>query len=126
MPVSYRYDDLANRLQTRCEGAVTYTEVKEHFKQLTRDSRLRANCDVLLDLTFMEGHATAEQVNEVATTLEDMHELVPLGRCAVVGPEDVTYGLGRMFQGFAWPTFVGMRVFRTHAEAIAWLNEEPD
>ena len=126
MSVTYRYDELANRLLTRCEGAVTYGEVMEHFRQLTRDARLKPNCDVLLDLSFMVGSPTGNQMSEVTATLEEMQELVPFGRCAVVGPEDVPYGLGRMFQGHAWPLFTGIRVFRTHADAINWLNEEPD
>jgi hypothetical protein len=126
MPVTYRYDEFANRLVTRCEGPITYADVVEHFRHLTRDVRLKPNCDVLLDFTFLVAMPTAQQVSQVATALEDMRELVPFGRCAVVAPEDVMYGLGRMFQGFAWPTFTGMRVFRTQADSINWLNEEPD
>jgi len=126
MPVTYRYDELTNRRLTRCEGAVTYAEVMQHFRQLTRDPRLRPHCDVLLDFSFIIGAPSGEQMCEVATTLEDMHELVPLGRCAVIASEDVGYGLGRMFQGFAWPLFTGIRVFRKHADAINWLNEKAD
>ena len=126
MPVTYRYDEFANRLLTRCEGTVTYAEVMAHFRQLTRDSRLRPNSDVLLDLSFMISSPTGEQMSEVTATLEDMHDLVSFGHCAVVAPEDVAYGLARMFQGFGWPLFTGMRVFRAHADAIAWLDEKPD
>ena len=124
MPVNYRYDEFANRLVTRCEGSTTYAQVMEHFRHLTGDARLKQHCDVLLDLTFLIAFPTTQQVNQVATTLEDMRELVPFGRCVVVAPEDVVYGLGRMFQGFAWPLFTGLRVFRTQADAIGWLNEE--
>lgn len=126
MPVDYRYDEFSNRLVTRCEGPTTYAQVMDHFRDLTRDSRLKLHCDVLLDLTFMIAFPTAQQIDQAATTLEDMRELVPFGRCAVVAPEDVVYGLGRMFQAFVWPVFTGMRVFRTQADAIGWLNEEPD
>jgi len=125
MPVAYRYDEMANRLLTRCEGAVTYAEVMEHFRNLTRDSRLRPNCDVLLDLSFIIGSPTGGQMSEVTATLEEMHDLVSFGHCAVVAAVDVAYGLARMFQGFAWPLFTGIRVFRTHADATAWLNEKP-
>jgi hypothetical protein len=124
VPVSYRYDDFTNRLTTRCEGAVTQAEVVEHFRQLGRDARLRPNCDVLLDLTFQTRLPTADQMNDVAAVMEDMHELMPFGRCAVIAPEDLAYGLGRMFQGFAWPMFTGMRIFRNQADAVTWLDEE--
>jgi hypothetical protein len=126
MPIAYRYDTFANRLLTRCEGVVTPTDVMEHFRQLMRDVRLRPNCDVLLDLSFMANMPSTKQVSEGAMALEEMRELVSLGRCAVVASEDPTYGLGRTFQGFSWPVFTGMRVFRTNADAIGWLDKEPD
>jgi hypothetical protein len=125
MPVIYRYDEYANRLTTRCEGSVTLHEVVEHFRQLGRDSRLRPHCDVLLDLTFQTRLPNADQMNEIMEIIEDMHELVPFGRCAVIATEDLAYGLGRMFQGFAWPMFTGIRVFRSNADAVTWVNEEP-
>jgi len=122
VPVTYRYDEFANRLMTRCQGAVTQAEVMEHFRQLGRDSRLRPNCDVLLDLTFQARLPTADQLNEIAAVMEDMHDLVSFGHCAIIAPEDLAYGLGRMFQGFAWPMFTGMRVFRNSVDAVAWLD----
>ena len=123
MPVTYRYDAVTNRLTTRCEGAVTQSEVIEHFRQLGRDSRLRPNCCVLLDVSFQTRLPTADQLNEIAAFMEDMQDHVPFGRCAVVAIEDLSYGVGRMFQGFAWPMFTGMRIFRSNAEALAWLDE---
>jgi hypothetical protein len=124
VPVTYRYDEFTNRLMTRCEGAVTKDEVMEHFRQLGRDARLRPLCDVLLDVSFQTRLPTADQLNEIAAVMEDMHELTPFGRCAVVASEDLTYGLGRMFQGFAWPMFTGMRIFRNNVDARAWLDDE--
>jgi len=124
MPITYRYDDTANRLVTRCEGAVTYQEVVEHFRQLGRDRRIKPHCDVVLDLSFQARLATAEQLDRIAEIIADMIEITPLGRCAVVAPEDVVYGLGRMFQGFTWPLFTGMKVFRSNTEALAWLDTD--
>lgn len=124
VPVNYRYDEFANRLLTRCEGAVNLAEVGAHFKKLGRDARLKPNCDVVLDLSFQTHLPTAGQVDEIATMIEDMIELVPLGRCAVIASEDLGYGLARMFQGFTWPLFMGIRVFRNHTEAVRWLQQD--
>lgn len=123
MPVVYRYDDLANRLLTRCDGAVTHTEVMAHFRQLTHDSRLRPQCDVVLDLSFIETTPTDDQMGEIAATIEDQQDLVSLGRCAVVAPGDEPYRLALHFQSLTWPIFAGVRVFRTHVAALAWLDE---
>jgi hypothetical protein len=123
MPITYRHDDLANRLVTRCEGSVRFPEVVEHFRQLGRDPRIKPGCDVILDLSFQTAMPTPEQLDDIAAIIEDVVEMVPFGRCAVIAPEDVVYGLGRMFQGFTWPLFSGIKVLRTNAEAIAWLDE---
>lgn len=122
MPIVYRYDPFNNRLTTRCEGALHLSDAIEHFGDLRRDARMRPHCDVLLDLCFVEGAATAQEVDAIAVMIEKVNEIVPFGRCAVVALEDLEYGLGRMFQGFTWPLFTGIKVFRRNAEAIAWLD----
>jgi hypothetical protein len=126
MPVNYRYDESANRLMTRCEGDVNLSEVAEHFRKLGRDARLKPHCDVLLDLAFLTRLPSPEQVDDVATMIEDMIELVPFGRCAVIAGEEIGFALGRMFQGFTWPLFTGIRLFRLNAEAIGWLDTTAD
>ena len=122
MPVDYRYDEFANRVMTRCEGAVNLAEVTEHFRRLGRDARLKPHCDVLLDLAFLTRLPSPEQVDDIATMIEDMIELVPFGRCAVIAGEDI----GRMFQAFTWPLFTGIRLFHLNAEAIGWLDARVD
>jgi hypothetical protein len=124
MPITYRYDDLANRLVTRCEGGVRFPEVVDHFRQLGRDSRIKPGCDVILDLSFQTAMPTSEQLDDIAAIIEDVVEIIPFGRCAVIAPQDLVYGLGRMFQGFTWPLFTGTKVLRNNAEAIAWLDED--
>jgi hypothetical protein len=126
MPVNYRYDESANRLMTRCEGDVNLSEIAEHFRKLGRDARLKPHCDVLLDLAFLTRLPSPEQVDDVATMIEDMIELVPFGRCAVIAGEEIGFALGRMFQGFTWPLFTGIRLFRLNAEAIGWLDTTAD
>ncbi len=126
MPVNYRYDESDNRLMTRCDGNVNLAEVAEHFRKLGRDARLKPHCDVLLDLAFLTRLPSPEQVDDVATMLEDMTELVPFGRCAVIAGEEIGFALGRMFQGFTWPLFTGIRLFRLNGEAIGWLDAAAD
>jgi len=122
--VDYRYDEFTNRVVTRCEGAVNLAEVTAHFRQLGRDGRLKPQCDVLLDLTFMTQLPNAEQFDHMITMLEDLIDLVPFGRCAVIETDGLAYELGRMFQGFTWPLFAGVRVFRNNADANVWLQQD--
>ncbi len=125
MPIIYRYDEHARRLVTHCEGGVRFQEVIEHFRQLGRDPRIKANSDVVLDLSFQTALPTLEQLDDIAAMIEDAAELVPFGRCAVVAAEDRVHDLGRAFQGFTWPLFTGIKVFRHNTDAIVWLDDRP-
>jgi hypothetical protein len=122
MPITYWYDDSSHRLVTRCEGNVRFADVVEHFRQLGQDARITPRSDVVLDLSFQTALPTPEQLDDVATIIEDAVEMTPLGRCAVIALEDSAYDLGQMFQGITWPRFSGIRLFRSNTDAIAWLD----
>jgi hypothetical protein len=124
MPIHYRYDDAARRLLTRCEGQLTLQEVIDHFRELSGSTRLHPGSDVLLDLTFQANVPPPENLADAASVLEEVSELIPLGRCAIVAPNDVANEIGRRFQAVTWPLFTGARLFQTNADAIAWLDSE--
>ncbi|NWJ42369.1 MAG: hypothetical protein HXX12_15520 [Geothrix sp.] len=44
-----------------------------------------------------------------------------LTRAAIAAPEDLTYGVSNMYRGHASHSGIEIRVFRTLAEAKAWL-----
>jgi len=102
-------------------AAEDYSSTIDKFK-----SKYRDHCDVLLDVSFLTSLPSPAQVENVATMIEDMTELVSFGRCAVVAGEETGFQLGRMFQGFTWPLFTGIRLFRMNAEAIGWLDTSAD
>jgi hypothetical protein len=124
MPVHYRYDDAARRLLTRCEGEVTIVEVIAHFRELTGVARFHPGSDVVIDLMFQSNLPPLELIDSAATVLEDVVELIPFGRCAIVAPNDLANEIGRRFQAVAWPIFSGMRLFPNAADAHAWLDAD--
>ena len=124
MPVHYRYDEPAHRLLTRCEGQVTVTEVIAHFRELTGSTRLHPGSDVVLDLTFQSNLPAPEALSSAAAVLEEIQELIDLGRCAVVAPNEVAAEIGRRFQSLTWPLFTGIRLFPTGVTANAWLDTD--
>jgi hypothetical protein len=124
MPIHYRYDDTAHRVLTRCEGQLTLQEVISHFRELSRSTRLHPGSDVLVDVTFQTNVPQPENLASAASVLEEVTELIPFGRCAIVAPNDIANEIGRRFQAVTWPLFTGIRLFATNADAIAWLDGE--
>ena len=46
------------------------------------------------------------------------------GKSALVFPDDVDFGLGRMYEAQAQDLHIETRVFRTMEEALHWLNDD--
>ena len=51
-------------------------------------------------------------------------ELIPEGIVAIVAPNDVLFGLSRMWGMLAQQQGLVVQVMRTRGEAIAWLKDE--
>ncbi len=122
MPIHFRYDEPERRLYTRCEGEVKLTEVVGHFRELTGITRLHPASDVLLDLTFQTNLPRPESIDTAANALEEIRELVQLGRCAVVAPTALATEIGRRYQAVAWPLYSGLKLFSNSADATTWLD----
>ena len=121
MTVTYEIDAQRGLIRTRCHGVVVFGEVLEHFKILEADPTCPTRLDVLLDLSDVETLPTAGQVKAVALETNRVLTRVRWGRCAIVAPSDVVYGVSRMFEMISEAYFNGLRVFRSLEEAEAWL-----
>jgi len=60
----------------------------------------------------------------LAEQSEESLELIPDGVVAVVAPNDVLFGLSRMWEQFVEYPRLTTRVMRSRDEAIAWLQDE--
>ena len=79
--------------------------------------------DLLLDLVESEESKSTADLKAIASYFSA--RCPPLsGRIAIVAPEDFLYGLSRVFSAWADPNKLDTSVFRSHAEAWAWLLRE--
>ena len=51
---------------------------------------------------------------------------LPAGKAAIVAPQDLTYGLSRVYAAHRVENQVKLSVFRSEPEAREWLKEEPE
>jgi hypothetical protein len=65
-----------------------------------------------------------ESLRVLAGRVGENLELIPEGLIAIVAPNDILYGLSRMWETLANQSALTTRVMRTRAEAVAWLEEE--
>jgi hypothetical protein len=81
---------------------------------------------LLVDVSRSESLATrsAADIRMVAEFLGPYAERVG-GRCAVVAPSDVQFGLSQMGAVYSQGVGVSAQVFRTREDALAWLKSSP-
>ena len=83
--------------------------------------------DEIVDMTGASRirEATPERIRELAKLAASMDVPDAASRLAIVAPADLAYGLGRMYEAFRQfaksPATKSVAVFRTRAEADAWL-----
>jgi hypothetical protein len=122
MPVTYEIDRKRERIRTRCIGAVTIEEVVGHFAALGQDPDCPDRADVLLDLSEQTSIPTKEHLEVVTRAIRGVRSRVQFGAFAVVAFQDALFGMLRMLEVFAEQYFQETCVFRTVAEAEAWLD----
>jgi hypothetical protein len=126
MPVTYQIDKPNAVIRTKCTGSVTLDEVLRHFHELTQDPDCPDQVDVLLDLSEQTSVPQRDQLRAVASRIGSIRGRVQFEACAIVACTDALFGMIRMFQVFTEEFFRETAVFRTVADAEAWLAELRD
>lgn len=65
-----------------------------------------------------------EDIQKIARFLKAGHGMREGGKTGLVGPEDLDYGIGRMFQAYASLEHLSVeyRLFRTLEQAMVWIE----
>ena len=71
-----------------------------------------------------EEKVDVESLRVLAERVGENLEIIPEGLIAIVAPNDILYGLSRMWEILAEQSGLTTRVTRTRAEAVAWLKDE--
>jgi hypothetical protein len=124
VPVTYKIDAARRLIYTTCSGPVELQEIADHFQQLLRDPECVGAFDVLLDVSAQQKIPISTELGAVTREIAAVRRKVQFGSCAIVAPGDVMFGMMRMFEIFATPYFKTIRVFRSLADAQAWLGLE--
>lgn len=109
-----------NILHVIGSGHLDDEELGSLVQRLRQDPRLEAEIDLLVDLRPV---VTAEISTALVRRLAQGSAPRTARRVALVTDLDVIFGLARMFQSLRGGE-VAMEVFRSFADALAWLEEE--
>jgi hypothetical protein len=125
MPVEYEIDPDRRRIRTRCVGPVALSDVLAHLRVLAVDPALPKQPDVLLDFSELTTFPDRHEVQSVALQIGHLAPTIEWQRCAIVAPQDLAFGIGRMFEMLSEPSFRATMVFRKREDAEQWLDRAP-
>jgi hypothetical protein len=132
MPIEYRIDHPRRLVRAQGRGVLSHQDVFEYQRAVWSRTEL-AGYDELMDMRAVERIAlpSAHGVEELAALSASMDDR-RASKFAIVAPQDLAFGLGRMYQTYRSldeSSTKEVGVFRTLGEALAFLgieDEAPD
>lgn len=126
MPIEARVDHARHLVITRARGVLTDAEVFGHQREMWSRPDV-AGYDELVDMTQVEKIAlpSVSRVRDLAEMSAGMDVLGTASKFAIVAPQDIAFGLGRMYEQLRELDPRSTRrvsVFRTMDEALAFLG----
>lgn len=119
MPSRYRIFPEHNLIVSVLEGRIADADLLDQQDQLRRDPEFRPD---LLQVVDASGATQAALTAGGIRTAARNTTLAPATRRAIIAPSPSHYGLARMFQLSTRADDDTIAVFRTRAEACAWLG----
>jgi hypothetical protein len=128
VPLTYRIDPERRLVVTQGRGILKDQEVFGYQQEVWSRSDV-AGFDELVDMTAVTQILlpSLDRVRDLAELAAEMGRGAPRSKMAIVAPDDLAFGLGRMFEAFresAAPGIKPVGVFRTVPEALEWLGVE--
>ncbi|MFC1554940.1 hypothetical protein ACFL7D_09915 [candidate division KSB1 bacterium] len=128
MPIFFHVKTETNLLICIHTGKVPDNEFLTSYKNLYVSDRFSTSMNQLVDLRKADSSPRSMQaLQEFAGIVKDKFKNVTTGpKVAVIAPENLSFGLSRMYQGFSTAVPWNFVVFRAADAALAWLDVPED
>lgn len=126
MPIEYRIDHDRKLVQVKAHGTVTDQDVFGYQREVW-SRHDTAGYDELVDMTEVEHIAlpSVDRVRQLASLSANMDAASFASKLAIIAPENVAFGLGRMYATYRQMEARSRKhveVFRSRGEALAFLG----
>lgn len=119
MPAFYKIDKERRLVMSSASGVFTLADAVSHMERLAKDPDFDASFSQIADFT---------QVTRVELSSDEIRRLAQRGifsadsRRAFIAPNEVTFGIGRMFETLrSFEGERGIRIVRSLEEALDWV-----
>lgn len=124
MPIKF-YVDQAKDLSTfLVNGPMRLDEVYEAIKRFYRNTYPPPTKNILCDFRNASvDEIQPDEAEELAFFATNIDNGKKIGRAAIVAPDDLIFGISRIFGAFINNNLVELDVFRNFDEAYKWVTE---
>ena len=128
MPLTIHFHPAANLVIAVHVGIVPDEEFLSTYKALYEDPRFDTSLDQLIDLRQADSSArSSETLQALAGFMrKQLQDVTKRPRVAVIAPQDVSFGLARMYEAFTDSVDWEFVIFREPDAALAWLGLPED
>ena len=128
MPIAHRIDPERRLVAVRMHGVLTDAEIFDYQREVGSQASAKGYRELIdmTDVTRIE-LPSVERVRDLAELAASSDVPAESSRFAIVAPDNLSYGLGRMFQSqreVANGSCREVGVFRTTEEALSFLGIE--
>jgi hypothetical protein len=129
MPIDYQIRHDRRLVAARGHGVFTHLDVVGYQNDVWSRPDV-AGFDEVIDMTAVERIElpSADGVRQLAALSASMDDPEAPSKFAIVAPQDIAFGLGRMYEAHRAMSAQSAKevgVFRTMTEALAWLGRTP-
>ena len=127
MAYSYTIDKKNRVARVKVTGHDTVFINKARIAAITKDPDWKPGYNVLVDFRgTYKFDLSVPDIEELATLHRELEDVIGNGRLAVVAPDDVVYGVSRMWETVTeGHTFMTTYIFRNLRDAEEWLGIPP-
>lgn len=120
MPIYYKIDETRQRIYSRCEGIVTYDDLRNHIE--AESGLPTASFSEIFDCSDSTTNITSDEIRLLASQRKEVANRQKPAPVAVVAKNDKFFGMLRMYD-ILTQQIRPIRVFRNNQEAEKWLDE---
>lgn len=122
--MSFQIEEEQNIIVSCYEGRIGIEDLINQTAAILAAPEFKKSMNCLVDLTLAEPDMDIdfEKVNQYKEFIESIQETWGLCKWAIVAPDDLVFGLSRMYEMLSKNLSIQTRVFRSEQEAREWLG----
>lgn len=127
LPLEYKILADIHLIVAKGVGVVTGEDVLNHLDELSSDEQYTAPMKKLIDYRTIESiNISPMEANKIADRKITHQHVFHGEKCAIVSPEDLTFGTSRVHQALVENSDINTKVFRQFEDALIWLDVSED